>query len=381
MRNAYSFGRAVLRAGFLALAVGAPVVAGLPSTQAAAQTPIKERNFVGGARNGATNVPRSEADQALVDGWPLYRTDRGQTAFNDAMATLKATDTAAPGTEAFKGCVNLECPLTLPPLTDGWMPAGRYWVSPSEYVLVAHSPRNRMGQYRRRGASDMRYFVFHEFHNGTRNIDPYDTISSHSSSVFVPFYMSKQGTDTRGKQFVVVIQVAPHDVLSTHATNYGSSGPGIEVAKNVSESMEPLQGLAGTLVAIVLKTAVPQLRVVNHRGSEGLPMLQAYERRLSALRGRAGAAIVTLPFVAAPPQRVAIATVARIDELIARRGASARIPMAQRGLVRPMTASAMPAGTETPALIEPIQPARLPKCAAAGGADPMAACRQSSRIQ
>ena len=28
----------------------------------------------------------------------------------------------------------------------------------------------------------MRYFVLHEFHNSTRNTDPFDTISSHSGS-------------------------------------------------------------------------------------------------------------------------------------------------------------------------------------------------------
>jgi hypothetical protein len=380
LRIAYCMARAALRAGFIALALTIPGVVGLSWGDAAAQTPIKERNF-GVNRAGATNVPRSESDQALADGWPLYRTDRGQTAFNDAMATLKATDTAAPTANAFKGCADLACPLKLPPVTDGWVPAGRYWVSPTDYVLVVHSPRSRMGQYRRRSPREMRYFVFHEFHNGTRNIDPYDTISSHSGSVYVPFYMSKPGTDAKGHRFVVVIQVAPHDVLSTHATNYGSAGPGIEVAKNVTEQLERLQGLAGTLVALMSKEAVPQLRVVNHRGAEGQPMLQTYEGRLAAIRSRAGNASLTLPFVAASPQRVASATVARIDDLIARRGASARIPIAQRGLVQPIGVAAITAGTETPMLIEPIQPARLPKCASAGIDDPLAPCRQRTRVQ
>ena len=105
----------------------------------------------------------------------------------------------------------------------------------------------------------MRYFVFHEFHNSTRNTDPFDTISSHSGSVFVPFYMSKQWTDARGRRFVIVVQVAPYDVVSFHATDKGSAGPGMEVAKNYTDALEPLQGLAGILVATILKTAAPQL--------------------------------------------------------------------------------------------------------------------------
>ena len=131
----------------------------------------------------------------------------------------------------------------------------------------------------------MRYFVFHEFHNSTLNTDPFDTISSHSGSVFVSFYMSKQWTDANGRRFVIVVQVAPHDVVSYHATDKGSAGPGMEVAKNYSEALEPLQGLAGILVATILKTAAPQLEVVNHGGTEGLPMLNEYERRLKKSPG------------------------------------------------------------------------------------------------
>ena len=66
------------------------------------------------SRAGATQLPRSEGDQALVDGWPLYRTERGQQAFNDTMATLSATDGAAPTPTAFQGCAQLECNLALP---------------------------------------------------------------------------------------------------------------------------------------------------------------------------------------------------------------------------------------------------------------------------
>jgi hypothetical protein len=211
----------------------------------------------------------------------------------------------------------------------------------------------------------MRYFVLHEFHNSTRNTDPFDTISSHSGSVFVPLYMSKEWTDAKGRRFVIVVQVAPYDVVSFHATDKGSAGPGMEVAKNYTDALEPLQGLAGILIATILKTAAPHLEVVNHGGTEGLPMLTEYERRLEKLRGHPGAPLVVLPFTAAPAQRVASAT-ARLEDLIASRGSSARIPIAQRAIVPPrdeITArvrSASLAPAAVPTLIGPIMPAIRP---------------------
>lgn len=351
-----------LRAGAAAVALVA-LLASMPaliqtSAQAVGQdaTPLQTRH-VGAQRSAATRLPRGESDQALVDGWPLYRTERGQAAFNDAMATLKATDTAAPAALAFKGCAGLECNLVLPKLgEDGWIPAGRLWVSPSEYVLIVHSPRSRgRNADRRRTIMGMKYFVFHEFHNSSRNNDPYDTISSHSGSVFVSFYMSKESTDARGRRFVVVVQVAPHDVISIHASNYGSAGPGIEVAKNVSEQLEPLQATAGVLVATIVKTAAPFLKVVNHRGSEGLPMLNAYDSRLAWLRTRPGAATVTLPFMPAPANRVAAAT-GRIDHLIQRGGASKPLPMAERGILPPR-APIPEVSFPEPVLVGPIRQA------------------------
>jgi hypothetical protein len=367
--------RARIRAAAICLALAAPVVVAAASSEVAAQTAghatlrIKDRH-IDVSREGATEAPRSEGDQALVDGWPLYRTDRGQQAFNDAMATLAATDGVAPTARSFKGCVQLSCKLTLPALReDGWIPPGRIWVSPSEYVLVVHSPRLDSGQaYRRRSPRDMRYFVLHEFHNSTRNTDPFDTISSHSGSVFVSFYMSNQWTDAKGRSFVIVVQVAPYDVVSFHATNRGSAGPGMEVAKNMTEELEPLQGPAGILVATILKTAAPQLEVVNHDGNEGLPMLAQYERRLEMLRRNAGAPAVTLPFLPASAPRVATAS-ARLEDLITRRGAAAVIPVAERGFLPPkaVASSAAPpmraasfAPDPEPVLIGPIRPAVRP---------------------
>jgi hypothetical protein len=333
--------------------------------------PVKERHL-GASRAGATRFPRGEGDQAIVDGWPLYRTERGQTAFNDAMATLKATDGAAPPASAFKGCVNLECALALPQIgADGWIPAGRIWVSPESYVLFVHSPRARPGQsYRRRAARDMRVFVFHEFHNSSRNTDPYDTISSHSGSVFVPFYMSKQASDVRGRSFVIITQVAPYDVYSIHATNHGSAGPGIEIAKNMTDALDPMQAAAGILVANIAKAAAPQMRVVNHAGAEGLSTLQAYERQTAIARTRT-AAPLALPFVPAAASRVAVVA-ARLDDLILRRGASPRATIAERSFLPPRSASqGVPPGLAAdgePRLIGPIQLAVRPQRAAASGA-------------
>ena len=348
--------------GIVAATLGLAMIAVLAPTsleaQSAATDPIKTKH-IGATRDRAAAMPRSEGDQAVVDGWPFYRTERGQTAYNDAMATMKITDGAAPSVAAFKGCVALDCHLSLPALgADGWIPAGRLWVSPSEYVLVVHSPRLRPGQhYNRRMHQVMRVFVLHEFHNSSRNTDTYDTISSHSGSVFVPLYMSKQATDAQGRRFVVVVQVAPYDVVSIHASNRGSAGPGIEVAKNAADPTEPLQALAGIVVAQIIKTAAPHLQVVNHHGNEGLPMLNAYERRLAALRVRPVSAGVALPFVPATSLRVATAT-GRLDDLILRRGASPRIPIAERAIVPPRVAGLMPTGPF--ALIEPVRPVPRP---------------------
>ena len=341
------------------------LVMALTPTGSAAQAvdpnaaPLKSKH-VGVKREGATRLPRSEGDQAIVDGWPLYRTDRGQAAFNDAMAVLKATDSAAPAAQTFKGCAALDCNLSLPAMRpDGWMPAGRLWVSPTEYVLIAHSPRNRDGQaYRRRMTRDMRVFVFHEFHNSSRNTDLFDTVSSHSGAVFVPLYMSKPATDAYGRRFVIVLQVAPIDVASIHASNHGSAGPGIEVARNTADAVEPLQNLAGIVIATIAKSSLPRMQVVNHRGTEGLPMLNAYERRLTALRARPTAPLVVLPFTPAAPQRLVTAA-ARLDELILRRGASPRLPVAERGIVQPALASMAISPRLLPSIPQLIGPIRL----------------------
>jgi hypothetical protein len=367
---------AAWRAGPVALMLAVMLAATAPGTtsaQGTRQEPplVKDRN-IDVSRAGAAQLPRSEGDQVLVEGWPLYRTERGQQAFNDAMATLWSTDGAAPAPGAFHGCADLQCNVALPPVgSGGWIPPGRIWVSPNEYVLIVHSPRlGEGGSYRRRASADMRYFVFHEFHNSTRNTDAFDTISSHSGSVFVPFYMSKEWVDARGRRFVMVVQVAPHDVVSFHATDWGSAGPGMEVAKNMTEGLEPLQGLAGILVATILKTAAPQLQIVNHGGNEGLPMLKQYEQRLAALKVRSASPPVVLPFVPARSERVAVAR-GRLEDLIVRRGASPLLPVAERGVVAPpITAwsasapqsvgSALLAAGPEPMLIGPIRPAVRP---------------------
>jgi len=327
------------RPGVAVLCLAAAFAAAIAPSKGTAQEvgadtpPIRGRN-IDLSRAAAAEAPRSESDQVLIGGWPLYRTERGQGAFNDAMATLKATEGAAPPAAAFQGCANLRCNLSLPRVTaDGWIPSGRIWMSPTEYLLIAHSPRLAPGQaYRRRAAGGMRYFVLHEFQNSSRNTDLYDTISAHDGSVFVPLYMSKPTLDANGRRFVIVVQVAPYDVVSIHASNRGSAGPGMEVAKNPAERLEPLQGLAGVLIATMVKAAAPHLQVVNHQDVEGLPMLNAYEARLAALRAHPAAPTVALPFVPAPAWRVAAAS-GELDELIERRDASARVPIAERAMV------------------------------------------------
>jgi hypothetical protein len=374
--------RAVARTGAVVLSLVGATAAAESVAQGVGQVagPIKDRN-TDVTREGATALPRSEADQAVVNGWPLYRTPRGQAAFNDAMATLKATDSAPPALSTFEGCRSLDCNLSLPSLgSGGWIPAGRIWVSPTEFVLFVHTPRFRDERaYPRRASKNMTYFVFHEFHSSTRNTDPYDTISSHSGSVFVPLYMSKQYTDAKGRQFVIVLQVAPFDVVSIHASNRDSAGPGMEVAKNPPDTLEPLQGLAGILVATIIKSAAPQLQVVNHQDAEGLPMLRVYEHRLASLRARPAAANVVLPFVAASAQRVATAT-ASLEDLIVRRDMSPHrsvVPPLEPASVvsefpsTPPLASLTPAPAAMPVLIEPIRPAVRPTPAPPSLIEPM----------
>ncbi len=327
--------------------------AALAQTPPATSSPILSRHL-DTTREEANKKPRNEGDQALVAGWPLYRSARGQEAFNHAMATLAATGGTVPPASAFKGCSKLECPLSLPPVSnDGWLPAGRLWISPGEYLLIAHSPRNKSGKYRRHAHKRMKYFVLHEFINSSRNVDPFDTISSHDDDVFVSLYMSKQRTDARGRRFVMVVQVAPIDVISVHATNLDSLGPGIEVAKNAGEELEPLQALGGILVAALVKSAVPHLEVIKHRGNEGLPMLEAYDARIDRLKRSPGAAAVALPFAPAHATRVG-AVAARLDDLILRPGASPPIAVADRGFL-PVRAglvpSALPVLREPPRLV------------------------------
>jgi hypothetical protein len=297
-------------------------------------TPVRSRHLGVQQRGRAADRPRSEADQRLVDGWPLYRTERGQTAFNDTMATLAGTETGhAPDAAAFRNCASLACSLELPAMDrNGWLPQGRIWLSPTSYVLLVQSQRmTGMRAYRRRSAGSMRVFVFHEFHNSSRNVDPYDTISSHSGAVFVPFYMSKEATDARGRKFVAIIQVAPYDVSSIHASNYGSAGPGVEVASNTNEAMQPLQGQAGILLATFMKRAAPGLRVVNHRGSEGREMLRGWESHLAS-RGKGSP--VALPFVPVTAERLGTVKLS-LGALVRRPGVSPPLALAERTFTPP----------------------------------------------
>jgi hypothetical protein len=366
----------VLAAACLSLAT-APVVAQTRADATSAAPAIIERHH-GVARHRANKFPLREGDQAMVDGWPLYRSERAQAAFNATMATLKATDGPPPPQKTFKGCINLACPLTLPSIgTDGWLPPGRLWVSPTEYVLLVRSPNVHRGFHRRMSnSSQMRYLVFHEFQNSSRNTDVYDTLASHKGSVFVPLYMSKQARDVHGHNFVVVVQVAPYDVASIHASNFGSAGPGIEVAKNTTDQLEPLQGLAGIIVASIIKAAAPHLEVVNHRNDEGRPMLDVYRGRLASMRGRGGDTNTNLALPFVPATGTLSMAAARFEDLILKPGASPPIRVADRGVVaRPAAAFATAAvAPSLPQLIGPIKLAVRPQRPAttAIAADPQA---------
>lgn len=304
---------------------------------------------IGAARDRATNHPRSEGDQAVVNGWPLYRTDRGQAVFNTAMATLAATDRAAPPTATgFDKCAGLMCALDLPAIDkDGWVQAGRLWTSAAAYVLIVRSPRQR--DFRRRSLMNMRYFVMHEFHNSSRNTDLFDTISSHSSSVFVPLYLSKTMQDAQGRSFVILAQVAPIDVVSVHASNMGSEGPGIEIAKNTGDTLEPLQGTAAMLAAMMAKAFTPRLTVVNHRGDEGRAALRTYEMHARAASGTR----FKPPFTPVASQHIAAVT-GRLETVLAPRNGSAPITVAQRTVVPRKTIA--PASSETDAPYVEIPP-------------------------
>lgn len=350
------------------LVLGAAVIPGvIPGCAAAEEGGQILSRHIGTSRARAAERPRSEGDQAIVAGWPLYRTERGQSAYNAAMATLAATEGRAPSATHFERCPDLTCDLSLPSIAaDGWLPAGRIWTSPKDYVLIAHSPRPGYRRaHRRHGPRGMRYFVFHEFHNSSRNTDTYDTISSHSGAVFVPFYLSKPAIDAHGRRFVVIVQVAPYDTVSVHATNYGSAGPGVEVAKNATDDLDALQARAGVVLATVVKRAAPQVRVVNHRGREGLGLLEAYEARLAGLKSRRVASSLALPFVPARAERIASVS-GPLADLITPRGASPRLAIAERRFVPPRAAIEPPTPPPThaeaalPQLVGPVQLARRP---------------------
>jgi hypothetical protein len=119
----------------------------------------------------------------------------------------------------------------------------------------------------------------------------------------------------------------------------------MEVAKNPAEPLAPLQGLAGILIATMVKTAAPHLQVVNHQDVEGLPMLNAYEARLAMLRAHPGMATIALPFVPAAERQVAAAT-GELDELMARRNGPAPVALSERE-VRPSGEVPSPARTAT----------------------------------
>jgi len=342
----------------LGLACMSVISVRLVEAAALVSVPITQRH-ADVTRELATERPHKEEDQKIVDGWPMYRTDRGQEAFNRAMATMAATDQANPPKSAFRGCRNLACRLKLPKLTRrGWIPEGRLWVSPREYVLFVQSPRSK--KFRRRSKRTMKYFIFHEFHNSTRNTDVYDTVSAHKRSVFVPFYLGKEGKDAAGNSYVVVIQTAPHNVISRHASNLGSRGPGIEVAKNKWEKLTRLQASGGLATAAIVEKSEPQLKMLPHRFDEGKPMLNAYRKRLKLIRKTPRNSAVRLPFVPARSRKIARAKV-ELGALISRKGVT-RIARKKPRRKTTRVAAVRPAKkTQSAKAIRTVRKASLPK--------------------
>ncbi len=323
----------VVRGGITYAALFLTISAGLTVAQVHAaglsNVPITQRH-ANITREQAKGSPKKEAEQKIVNGWPMYRTNRGQEAFNAAMATMKATQGTVPSAKVFNGCEDLHCHLLLPKIDKaGWIAPGRVWVSPKEYVLIVRSPRaKRRKSYRRRSRNNMKLFVFHEFHNSTRNTDVYDTISAHKFSVFVPFYLGKEGVDAYGRKFVVIVQVAPYDVVSRHVSNHGNRGSGVEIAKNKWEKLSPVQEKAGLVLTSIVTQKAPWLRVIHHRHKEGLPMLRAHKRRIAALRKVRRAPKVTLPFVPLASKQVRLVK-ADLGELITRKGVKRLVRVAK----------------------------------------------------
>jgi hypothetical protein len=151
--------------------------------------------------------------------------------------------------------------------------------------------------------------------------------------------------------------------VSVHATNYGSAGPGVEVAKNMTDDLQPLQARAGIVLAHIVKRASPNLRVVNHRGREGASMLRGYEHWVEARREDRNQRSVALPFQPASASRVA-AVRGELADLIFTPGRSRRLAIAERAFVPPR--AALEEGGERdraqaePQLVSPIRLARRP---------------------
>jgi hypothetical protein len=162
------------------------------------------------------------------------------------------------------------------------------------------------------------------------------------------------------------VQVAPYDVVSVHATNYGSAGPGVEVAKNISDDLQPLQARAGIVLAAIVKRAAPHLRVVNHRDREGLSMLRSYEHWLDARRKERSRRPVALPFAPAHSTRVASAR-GELADLIFGAPRSPLLAVAERAFVPPRATHGLtqpgthPLADDEPRLIGPIRLARRPE--------------------
>ena len=234
-------------------------------------------------------------------------------------------------------------------------------------MLIVHSPRLRDGaSYRRRSQRDMRYFVLrvpqqHAQHRPLRHhLRP-------QRQRFVPLYMASSRRrprpplrHRRAGRPLRRRQPACHDK--------GSAGAGVEVAKDTSDELQPLQALGRASCHHHRQGRSPQLAVVHHRGVEGLPMLNALQRRLAILREQPEDPRRPLPFMPAHPERVARAN-ASLHDLITSPRRLGRNPRRQcaflppRGTIvsatGPMRATSG-GGDPVPVLVAPLRLATRP---------------------
>lgn len=174
---------------------------------------------------------------------------------------------------------------------DGWLPEGEL-VPGVRIVREEWAGRPHKGRLR----DDNSIFVFHEtqvigskgepIDDARRIIDSWKSATGGRRGVYTPLMVSKTQIDREGKPYVEVIQIAPIQEYSAHASRLGNqNGSGVEVAMQQGDIPEPMQVKAAAAIADAVKGWKPDIRFVNHQDPEGLAMknvIAAREARLPA---------------------------------------------------------------------------------------------------